>query len=66
MSTTETIHVLPIDGHWAVMTDNRDCIKGGLETRQEAIKLAGQVAADRNFAFMMIHSKDDLVCQKTQ
>lgn len=60
MKSAATIHVLPIDGHWAVMTDERKCIKGDLATREEAIKVAGQVAADGQFAFLMIHSKDDL------
>lgn len=60
MKDTQTIHVLPFNGAWAVMNDNRDCIKDGLETREEAIRVAGQVAADGKFAFMMIHSKDDL------
>ncbi len=66
MNTTETIHVLPVDGHWAVMTDERNCIRGGLDTREEAIKIAGQVAADGNYAFMMIHSRDDLRPSKQQ
>ncbi|MBC7999387.1 MAG: DUF2188 domain-containing protein [Leptolyngbya sp.] len=58
--TETTIHVVPINGQWAVMTDERDCIKEGLETREAAIKIAGQAAADGTFAFMMIHNKDDL------
>ncbi len=66
MNTTETIHVVPLDGQWAVMNDNRDCIKEGLATREEAIKVAGQAAADGKFAFMMIHSKDNLQRRKTQ
>lgn len=63
---TETIHVLPINGQWAVMTDSRDCIREGLATREEAIKIAGQFAADGQFAFMMIHNKDDLQPKKQQ
>jgi hypothetical protein len=66
MNTTETIHVLPVDGHWAVMTAERACIRAGLGTREEAIKVAGQVAADGKYAFMMIHSKDDLNPSKPQ
>jgi hypothetical protein len=60
MKSAGTIHVLPIDGQWAVMTDDRECIERNLATREEAIKVAGQSAADGQFAFLMIHSKDDL------
>ena len=66
MNNIETIHVLPIDGHWAVMTEDRDTIKDGLATREDAIKVAGQAAADGRFGFMMIHSKDDLKPRKNQ
>ena len=35
-------------------------MRGDLATREEAIKVAGHVAAEGQFAFLMIHSKDDL------
>ncbi len=60
MSTNKTIHIVPLDGRWAIMTDDSHCVKDGMETREEAIKLAGQVAGEGKFAFMMIPSKDDL------
>jgi len=60
MSNNKTIHIVPREGRWAVLTDDTNCIKDGLATREEAIKLAGQVAGEGKFAFMMIHSKDDL------
>jgi hypothetical protein len=45
-----------MDGHWAVMTDDKSYVKGGLNTRAEAIKCAGQIAAEGKFTFLMIHS----------
>ena len=48
------------------MTDERQCLQDSLHTREEAIKAAGQLVAAANdkFAFLMIHSKDDLKATK--
>ena len=58
-SAEQTIHVMPIDGLWSVVTDDRRFVKEGLATKAEAIRLAGQVAAEVKISFLMIHSKDD-------
>lgn len=59
MKTEPTIHVMPVDGLWSVMTDDRSFVREGMSTREEAIRCAGQVAAQGKFSFLMIHSKDD-------
>ena len=59
MKADPTIHVMPVDGLWSVMTDDSSYVKEGLETRGEAIRCASQVAAEGKFTFLMIHSKDD-------
>lgn len=59
MRTDPTIHVMPVDGLWSVMTDDSSYIRQGLPTRVEAIRCASQVAAEGRFTFLMIHSKDD-------
>jgi hypothetical protein len=60
MAIDPTIHVMPRDGLWLVMTDDSSFVKDGLETRGEAIRCASQVAAAGRFTFLMIHSKDDM------
>jgi hypothetical protein len=61
MNAPESIHVIPINGRWAVMTDSRELLKQGLASRKDAVKAAGQVAADGKYQFLVIHTKDDLV-----
>lgn len=56
MKTDTTIHVMPRDGFWAVMTDDKSFVKEGLNTRAEAIRCAGQIAAQGKFTFLMIHT----------
>jgi len=59
MKADPTIHVMPVDGMWTVITDDSSYVKEGLETRGEAIRCASQVAAEGKFPFLMIHSKDE-------
>lgn len=56
MNTEPTIHVMPTDGHWSVWTDDKSYLKEGLNSRAEAIRCAGQIAAEGKFTFLMIHS----------
>ena len=56
MKTEPTIHVMPMDGFWAVMTDDKSYVKEGLNSRAEAIRCAGQIASQGKFTFLMIHS----------
>lgn len=57
MKTEQTIHVMPMDGQWTVMTDDKSYIKEGFDSKAEAIRCAGQVAAEGKFTFLMIHSE---------
>lgn len=59
MEEGPTIHVMPVDGLWSVMTDDSSFVREGLQTRNDAIRCASQVAAEGKFTFLMIHSKDD-------
>lgn len=59
MKAEPTIHVMPVDGQWSVMTDDCSYVREGLVTRGEAIRCASQVAAEGKFTFLMIHSRDD-------
>ena len=58
MNTEPTIHVMPTAGTWKVMTDDQSCLIEGLTTREEAIRCAGKVAAERRCSFMVIHSEE--------
>lgn len=59
MKADPTIHVMPVDGLWSVITDDASFVRAGLETRSDAIRCASQVAAEGRFTMLMIHSRDD-------
>jgi len=61
MNAPESIHVVPIGKHWAVMTDRREMLQQNLSSRKDAVKAAGQVASQGKYQFLVIHTKDDLV-----